>query len=84
MEVYADLIFDAISPEGDMETFTIVTRFRDEQHRESISNNYRFDDIIPEIEEILPYGYTIDSEIEFGNVYNTSVAYELDLSWLEV
>ena len=85
MNVYADIVFDAMTPEGELETFTIATRFRDREHLEKMSNRYKFDDIISEIEQVLPSGYYIDSEIEFGTIYDRVVLdYELDLSWVEV
>lgn len=85
MEVYADLVFDASSPEGDMETFTITTRFRNREQLEKISDRYQFDNIITEIEEVIPRGYSIESEIEFGTIYEGVVRdFELDLSWVEV
>jgi predicted ATP-dependent Lon-type protease len=85
MDVYADLIFDAMNPEGDLETFVITTRFRDKDQLEKISSLYLFDDIISSIEEILPLEYYIDSEIEFGTIYTGVVPnYDLDLSWVQV
>jgi hypothetical protein len=84
MNVYADLLFDAIDPEGESNRFSIVARFRDKDQMDFISTNYIFDDIISDIEEILPFGYVIDSEIEFGDVYERYIHdYDIDLSWIE-
>lgn len=80
-DIYADLIFDAMNPDGDLRTFTITTRFRDIDQLRMISDSYLFDDIRIEIEQILPLGYYIDSEIEFGTIYEGVVLnYVLDLS----
>ena len=85
MEIYADLIFDAVNSEGNTRSFRILTKFRSREQMETISERYLFDDIIPEIEMILPREYVIDSSIEFGTVYDGTVPmYDLDLSWIEV
>lgn len=85
MVVYADLIFDAQNAEGDVKTFRIVTKFHNREQMEAISERYLFDDIWQDIEMILPLGYTIDSEIEFGEIYTIPVSsYQLDLSWVNV
>lgn len=68
MSVYARLLFDASDDNDDTIPTAITVKFKNMDQFNDMNDNYRYDEIIGDINNILPAGQFVDSEIELDTV----------------
>lgn len=80
MAIYAELLFTTSNDEGDIMPYSLIARFKDMNQFRRINDDNLFEDLVPDIDNVLPFGWSLDSEIEIGVITDLDGDYDIDLS----